>query len=48
MFPKTQTVTVYTSPAVAREYGPEDEISLPEILPGFHARVTELFGAGAL
>jgi Uma2 family endonuclease len=48
MFPDKQTLTVFDSPTETRQYGPEDEITLPEILPGFRARVTELFGAGAL
>jgi Uma2 family endonuclease len=43
MYPNERTVTVYRSPSEAREYGPEDEIATPDILPGFHARVTDLF-----
>jgi Uma2 family endonuclease len=48
MFPDTEMLTVFDSPAERREFGPDDEVALPDILPGFRARVTELFGAGAL
>jgi Uma2 family endonuclease len=47
MFPDTETLTVFHSPADKREFGPADEIALPDVLPGFHLRVAELFGEGA-
>ena len=44
MFPETQTVTVFRSPAESVNHQPEDELDLDDILPGFRRRVSELFG----
>ena len=43
MFPETQTIRAYTSPTQFETYTVEDEISLPNLLPGFHIAVAELF-----
>lgn len=48
LFLDAGTLTVFHAADDAQEYGLEDEIALPEILPGFRARVAELFGEGAL
>lgn len=48
MFPEEETVTVFNSPAEQRAYGSNDEITAPDLLPGFRARAAELFGEGAL
>ena len=43
MFPATQTVKVFTSPTVFAEYAADMEIHAESLLPGFRARVSELF-----
>ena len=43
MFPETQTVRVYASPTQFQAYTVEDEIDLPDLLPGFRVSVAELF-----
>ncbi len=44
MFPETQTVAVFHSPAESVTYQPEDELDLSDIFPSFRTRVSGLFG----
>ena len=44
MFPETQTIIVFRAPFESVTYQPEDELDLSDILPGFHSRVSGLFG----
>lgn len=44
MFPDDKTLRVYHSTDDARAYAPEDEVETPDLLPGFRARVADLFG----
>ncbi len=44
MFPETQIVIVFRSPAESVTYQPEDELDFSDILPGFRPRVSKLFG----
>ncbi len=43
LWTKRQSVTAHTPDGVAREFGPDDELDGGEVLPGFRARVAELF-----
>lgn len=43
LFPQTQTLQVFTSPLDFTEYAPESEIRSDALLPGFRARVADLF-----
>jgi len=44
MFPETQTIKVFRSPADVATYQPDDTLDLNDLLPGFRRRVAELFG----
>lgn len=39
----TRTATVYADSFGQRTHGPEDELTLPEVLPGFAVRVADFF-----
>jgi Uma2 family endonuclease len=39
-----RTISIYTSPTQARILKEDDELTSEELLPGFHCRVSELFG----
>lgn len=39
----TRTATVYSDAFGQRTFGPEDELTLPEVLPGFAVRVADFF-----
>ena len=41
--PLSRTASVCTPAFEQRTFGPEDELTLPEVLPGFAVRVAELF-----
>lgn len=43
LFPETQSVMVFTAPERGTTYQPSDELDGGELLPGFHAPVSELF-----
>lgn len=43
VWPRYRTVTVYASMGGVYELGPDDELDGGEVLPGFRARVSELF-----
>ncbi len=43
LWPRRRSVTAHTPDGVARELGPDDELDGGEVLPGFRARVAELF-----
>ena len=43
IFPERQQVTVFTSPTETETYGPEDTLTVGDILPGFSCRVSDLF-----
>ncbi|HMQ31838.1 MAG TPA: Uma2 family endonuclease [Chloroflexaceae bacterium] len=43
VYPRSQRVTVHTPDGLARTYGPEATLALPELLPGFSVAVKELF-----
>lgn len=43
MFPETQTLTVYTSPATVAKYTSADEVEGGGLLPGFRCQVADLF-----
>lgn len=44
LFPETRTLRVFRSPSDVATYGPDDEIDLEGLLPGFRSRVADLFG----
>lgn len=43
IFPETQVIRAYTSPIQFQTYTAEDEIDLPDLLPGFRVSVAEVF-----
>lgn len=45
VWPRYRAVTAYTPDGQVRELGQDDELDGGDVLPGFQARVAELFGA---
>lgn len=43
LYPETQSIRVFTSPTTFADYAAQDEIETGAILPGFRARVADLF-----
>jgi Uma2 family endonuclease len=43
LWPKSRTVTVYWPDGTARELGPDEQLTGGDVLPGFTARVQDLF-----
>ena len=43
MFPETESIRVYTSPTDFITRNADEEIDLPDLLPGFRSRVSDLF-----
>jgi Uma2 family endonuclease len=43
MFPETLAVKVFRSPSDVTMLGPDDEVDLDDLLPGFRSRVADLF-----
>ena len=44
LFPETRTLRVFRSPSDVTTYGPDEEIDLKGLLPGFRSRVADLLG----
>lgn len=43
VYPRSQRLTVHTPDGLARTYGPEATLTMPDLLPGFSLLIKELF-----